>query len=71
MVSITAADLRGAGFTESEIQGILSSPTAEDRVRRLRRGRGRLLEDIHSRQQALDRLDYLIYQVRNGEQAHV
>ena len=71
MVLITAADLRGTGLTESEIQSVLSSPVAEDQVRRLRRSRGRLLEDIHSRQQALDRLDYLIYQVRNGEQAHV
>ena len=38
--------------------------TKEERLRILRKCRCRLLEEIHEKQQGLDRLDYLIYHIR-------
>ena len=65
---IEERDLIGIGLTEQEKQVVLSSTNPEERVRLLRRSRGRLLDDLHERQQTLDRLDYLIYQLRkNGK----
>ncbi|MDE6588855.1 MAG: hypothetical protein K2K53_00620 [Oscillospiraceae bacterium] len=62
---IEACDLAGAEFTAQEIQTILSAHGRE-RLSLLLRGRGRLLNDIHQKQQALDRLDYFVYQIRQG-----
>lgn len=61
---IEERDLIGIGLTEQEKQAVLSSTDQRERVRLLRRSRGRLLDDLHKRQQTLDRLDYLIYQLR-------
>lgn len=57
-------DLVQAEFTAEEIQRILSANKGEQ-VRILLRGRGRLLRDIHQKQQALDRLDYFVYQLKS------
>lgn len=62
---IEACDLGRAEFTAQEIQAILSA-RGKERLNLLLRGRGRLLNDIHQKQQALDRLDYFVYQLRQG-----
>lgn len=67
----TACDFSGLGLTDREIQTVLSGTDAREQIRLLRNHRGPLLEEVHSAQQKLDRLDYLIYQIRNGNQAHV
>ena len=66
-IGITVQDLLEANFTESEAQAVLSSNNGAEQMRLLRRGRGRLLEDIHSKQQALDQLDYFIHQLRQRD----
>lgn len=38
--------------------------TKEERVRVLRKRRAQLLEEIHVSQQLLDRLDYMIYEIK-------
>lgn len=64
---IKAHDLTGIGLTEQEVQAVLAAGSGEEQVRLLRRGRGRVLEDLHDKQQALDRLDYFIYQIRQNQ----
>lgn len=39
--------------------------TAEEQIKILRRNRMRLLDEIHIKQQLLDQLDYLIYEIGN------
>lgn len=39
----------------------------EEKIRILRRQRCRLLEEIHSKQQSLDELDYMIHKIRKEE----
>lgn len=63
---IEACDLGRAEFTAQEIQAILSA-RGRERLSLLLRGRGRLLNDIHQKQQALDRLDHFVYQIRQGD----
>lgn len=67
----TACDFSGLGLTDREIQTVLSGTDPREQIRLLRNHRGPLLEEVHFAQQKLDRLDYLIYQIRNGNQAHV
>lgn len=62
--AIRACDLAKMGFTEQEVRDFLSSASGREQIRLLRKNRGRLLEDIHDRQQTLDQLDYFIYQIR-------
>lgn len=64
---IEAHDLIGIGLTEQEVRAVLAAGSGEEQVRLLRRGRGRVLEDLHDKQQALDRLDYFIYQIRQNQ----
>ena len=66
-IDITAQDLLRADFTEAETQAVLSTDNGTEQMRLLRKGRGRLLEDIHSKQQALDQLDYFIHQLRQSQ----
>lgn len=61
-----ASDLMALGLSERDIQAFQSSQNFEERLRLLRCRRGRLLEEVHAAQQDLDRLDYLIYQLRQG-----
>ena len=44
------------------------SGCCEAKIRLLRKCRCRLLEQIHQKQQALDRLDYLIYRMKNPKE---
>lgn len=62
-------DLSGLGFSDQEIQTVLSSINPRERTRLLRDRRGRLLEEVHTAQQRLDRLDYCIYQLRQNRTA--
>ena len=64
---ITMQDLVAADFSESEVRAILSCTNDAVKIRLLRRGRGRLLESIHEKQQALDKLDYFVYQLRQSD----
>lgn len=63
-IRIEARDLTGIGLTKQEIQEVLSSTSSVEQIRLLRQGRGRILEDLHDKQQALDKVDYFIYQLR-------
>lgn len=38
--------------------------TKEEQLRIIRKSRAELLEEIHSKQQLLDRLDYMIHEIR-------
>ncbi|MDO4261165.1 MAG: hypothetical protein Q4C82_03730, partial [Eubacteriales bacterium] len=38
--------------------------TEEERIRTLRRCRSQLLDQLHGKQQLLDQLDYLIYEMK-------
>ncbi len=40
--------------------------TTAEQIRILRKYRYRLLEEIHGKQQALDQLDYLLYEIKKG-----
>ena len=63
---LNVQDLSGLGFSDQEIQTVLSSANPRERTRLLRDRRGRLLEEAHTAQQRLDRLDYYIYQLRQN-----
>lgn len=40
--------------------------TKENQVRILRKNRALLLNEIHEKQQLLDRLDYMLYEIKEG-----
>jgi len=40
--------------------------STEEQIRRIRKIRCQLLEEIHCKQQLLDQVDYLIYELRKG-----
>ena len=65
-IELDVQDLSGLGFSDQEIQTVLSGTNPRERTRLLRARRGRLLEEIHTAQQRLDRLDYCIYQLRDS-----
>lgn len=54
-------------MTFEELERLLheEGKTKEDRIRLIKKERGRLLEEIHGKQQLLDRLDYMLYEIRN------
>ena len=68
-IQIEARDLTGIGLTKQEIQGVLTSTSSTERIRLLRQGRGRILEDLHDKQQALDKVDYFIHKLRQAGQS--
>lgn len=70
-MKIDAASLSGTGLDRTEIESILQSADSEEIVRRLRLFRCRILEDIHGRQQSLDRIDYIIARLRNEDDREV
>lgn len=41
--------------------------TKEEQIRILRKNRAQLLEEIHEKQQLLDQLDYMLYQMKEGD----
>ena len=52
--------LARAGFSEDEILAIANNKDEKEQMRMLRKYRFRLLDDIHSKQQSLDTIDYII-----------
>lgn len=40
--------------------------TKEERIRILRKYRAQLLDEIHGKQQLLDQLDYMLYEIKKG-----
>lgn len=66
-VRIEAHDLIGIGLTKQEIQEVLSSTSRVEQVRLLRKGRGRILDGLHDKQEALDKVDYFIHQLWQAE----
>lgn len=40
--------------------------TKEEQIRIIRKGRAELLDEIHEKQQQLNRLDYMLYQMKEG-----
>ncbi len=51
----------------SELETLLADPgkTKQERQRIIKMERCRLLEDIHDKQQKLDRLDYMLHELKN------
>lgn len=63
--------LQRAGMELEELKKLCDlqrSGCCEVKIRLLRKCRCRLLEQIHQKQQALDRLDYLIYRMKNPKE---
>ena len=63
--------LQRAGMELEELKKLCDlqrSGCCEAKIRLLRKCRCRLLEEIHQKQQALDRLDYLIYRMKNPKE---
>lgn len=67
-----SALLESAGFDPTDVRRYLElstrSGTEAARVQILRGQRGRLIDELHRRQQVLDKVDYLIWQAENGKQ---
>ena len=61
-------DLRDSGLTDQEVQAILSAENCRQQIRLMRLSRSRLLEEVHTAQQRLDRLDYFLFQLRKEEE---
>ncbi len=45
--------------------------TKEDQIRILRKNRLQLLDEIHSKQQLLDQLDYIIYEIKKDSEVSI
>ena len=41
--------------------------TEEEQIRIIRKSRAQLLDEIHEKQQQLDRLDYMLYEMKGGK----
>ena len=52
--------LARAGLSEDEILALANNKDEKEQMRMLRKYRFRLLDDIHSKQQSLDTIDYII-----------
>ena len=67
-----SAFLEQAGFAPPDVRRYLElsarSGTEDARARMLRGQRGRIMDELHRRQQVLDQVDYLIWQAENGKQ---
>ena len=67
-----SALLEQAGFAPPDVRRYLElsahSGTEDARARMLRGQRGRIMDELHRRQQVLDKVDYLIWQAENGKQ---
>lgn len=59
--------LAKAGLTVAEIEEIQNCRTQDEQYRLLRQYRCNQLDEIHTKQQSLDTLDYIISKVREGE----
>ena len=63
--------LESAGFDPTDVRRYLElsarSGTEAARVQILRGQRGRLMNELHQRQQVLDKVDFLIWQTEQGK----
>lgn len=48
-----------------------SVKTKEDQIRILRKSRLQLLDEIHSKQQLLDQLDYMIHEIKKDSEVSI
>ena len=66
-----SALLASAGFSAMDVRRYLElstrSGTEAARVQILRGQRGRLMNELHERQQVLDKVDFLIWQAEQGK----
>lgn len=55
-------------MTLGEIEKLLNEKekTKEEQIRIIRKERGRLLEEIHGKQQLLDQLDYMLHEMKKN-----
>ena len=64
--------LESAGFDPPDVRRYMElsarSGTEGARAQILRGHRGRIMDELHRRQQILDKVDYLIWQTENGKQ---
>ncbi len=67
-MEINASVLEGTGLSREDIQAILQGRRDEDKLRRLRACRDRLLTEIHTQQQTLDNVDYILWSRTRGEE---
>ncbi len=67
-IKLNLDSLTEAGLTKEEAEHILTCPNSRFQIQALRRYRGPLLDSVHERQQTLDRLDYLIFQLRKNKE---
>ena len=56
--------LARAGLSEDEILAIANNKDEKEQMRMLRKYRFSLLDDIHSKQQSLDTIDYIISRMK-------
>ena len=65
-----SALLESVGFSSTDVRRFLELSTRPGtetaRIRILRGQRGRLLDELHRRQQVLDQVDFLIWQAERG-----
>lgn len=48
-----------------------SGKTKDDQIRILRKNRLQLLDEIHSKQQLLDQLDYMIHEIKKDSEVSI
>jgi hypothetical protein len=70
-LNIDQLTLKSAGCTEKEIKSICQSASKTELVHGIRLVRGRLLDEIHQKQKALDGLDYFLYKIEKLRQEDV
>lgn len=56
-------------MTTEELEEKLRGAAKEEQIKILRKIRAELLEEIHCKQQALDRLDYMLYEIKKNSGA--
>lgn len=61
---IDTYSLAKAGLCENEIHAVANSKDEKEQMRILRKYRFRLLDGIHSMQQSLDTIDYIISRMK-------
>lgn len=51
-------------MTLDKVMKQINGKTKEEQVRILRKNRAELLDEIHCKQQLLDQLDYMLYEIK-------
>lgn len=64
VVTIDIQSLISIGMTPEEAENIINYNNMEDIIRKLRIFRSHILDEIHSGQQALDKIDYIIARIK-------